>query len=268
MSRRAQDAPDLSVILPCYNEEDSVAALTAELDAVLQRIDLSSEILFVDDASTDSTPSVLRDLASRYPRVRVVRHRCNCGESAAQATGFRHSRGHTLVTMDSDGQNDPADIPMLLALLEDADVVCGIRRQRMDDRVKRISSRLANGFRNAVTGETIADAGCTYRALRRGAVAELPVFNGMHRFLPTLLRIQGFRVVETPVHHRPRTAGVSKYGVGNRLWRGIVDCFAMRWWRRRAVPTERVGIPDATREVADEGVFAPLAPARREETSR
>ena len=239
MSEAAEATIDLSVILPCYNEEENVAPLTAELEKVLDGLGLQSEILFVDDASSDRTPHVLHELATRHRRVRVVRHHRNFGESAAQATGFRHARGDTLVTMDSDGQNDPADIPTLVALLEEADAVCGVRRRREDDWLRRLSSRVANGFRNAVTGEQIADAGCTYRALRRSALVELPVFNGMHRFLPTLLRIQGFRVVETEVHHRPRTAGTSKYGVGNRLWRGIADCLAMRWWRGRAVHANR-----------------------------
>jgi dolichol-phosphate mannosyltransferase len=144
--------------------------------------------------------------------------------------------------MDADGQNDPESIPELLAALPGFDCVAGVRRRREDNWVKRVSSKIANGFRNAITGDRISDSGCTFRALRREALAEVPVFNGMHRFLPSLLRFQGYRVTEIAVRHRPRTTGVSKYGVGNRLFRGIRDCFAMRWYRRRAVPGRRAAM--------------------------
>ncbi|MFQ5699200.1 MAG: glycosyltransferase family 2 protein [Myxococcota bacterium] len=231
---------ELSVLLPCYNERDNLESLTRELLATLQKTGLDYEILFIDDASTDGSAALLDELARAHPRLRVVHHRHNAGESAAQATGFRAARGERLVTMDSDGQNDPVDLPRFLETLESADVVCGVREVREDDWLRRISSRLANGFRNRVTGDRVLDAGCTYRAIRRRVVRELPVFNGMHRFLPTLARAQGFRVSEIPVHHRPRTAGESKYGVGNRLWRGIVDCLAIRWWRDRAISAGRL----------------------------
>ncbi len=152
-------------------------------------------------------------------------------------------RGSVIITIDGDQQNDPADIPALLKALESADAVCGVRRKREDDWVKRISSRVANRFRNRVTGDTISDAGCTFRALKADTLREIPVFNGMHRFLPTLLRLQGYKVVEILVNHRPRTRGESKYGIGNRMFRGLIDCFAIRWWRRRCVPANRA-FPD------------------------
>jgi glycosyltransferase involved in cell wall biosynthesis len=214
--------------------------LTAELNTVLDRMGAASEILFVNDASTDHTLDVLRDLQQRYPRVGILNHQQRLGQSAGHASGFRHAHGDYIVTMDADGQNDPSDIPRLLAALASADAVCGIRRQRQDVWLKRVSSRIANGFRNAITREHITDAGCAYRALRRSALVELPVFNGMHRFLPTLLRMQGYRVVEIDVNHRPRHAGVSKYGINNRLWRGVLDCLAIRWLQSRAVPGQRV----------------------------
>jgi hypothetical protein len=141
--------------------------------------------------------------------------------------------------MDADQQNDPADIPALMEASKNADAVCGVRKQREDDWVKRISSKIANGFRNRVTKDVIADAGCTFRILRREALREIPVFNGMHRFLPTLLRLQGFTVAEIAVNHRPRTRGESKYGIGNRMFRGLVDCFAILWWRKRCFPAKR-----------------------------
>jgi len=238
------DAPDITVVLPCFNEQDCAERLTTEICAVLEGLGRSFEVLYVNDASTDQTAAILERLSASDPRVRVVHHAVNSGESASTATGFQQARGQILITMDSDEQNDPSSIPDLLAALEGHDVVCGVRIRREDDWVKRISSRIGNGFRNLITGDRVADAGCTFRALRRQAVAELPVFNGMHRFLPTLLRFQGYRITEIPVRHRPRTTGVSKYGIGNRMWRGILDCFAMRWWRRRVVPGRRLEAAD------------------------
>lgn len=231
---------EVSVILPCFNEAESVAELTAELNTVLDRLGSASEILFVNDASTDHTLEVLRDLQPRYPRVKIINHQQRSGQSAGHASGFHFARGTSIVTMDADGQNDPSDLPRLLAALERADAVCGIRRRRQDAWMVRVSSRIANRFRNAITREHITDAGCAYRVLRRSALAEIPVFNGMHRFLPTLLRMQGYRVIEMDVNHRPRRAGVSKYGINNRLWRGLIDCVAIRWLQSRAVPGHRV----------------------------
>ena len=231
---------DLSVVMPVYNEEDNVGPLMDELEAVLKKTGRSFEVLCINDCSTDDSLNVIRRLQQTRPYLRVVSHRINSGESAAGATGFEQARGDVVITIDADQQNDPADIPALLdALKEDVHAVCGVRRKREDDWVRRWSSRIANGFRNWMTGDQIADAGCTYRALRRSALREIPVFNGMHRFLPTLLRLQGYKAVEILVNHRPRTRGKSKYGVGNRMWRGVVDCFAMRWFRARSVRGDR-----------------------------
>ncbi len=231
----------LSVVIPIFNEEENVDPLLAELNAVLEKLELSFEIICINDASSDDSLTALAELQKRYPQLRVISHKVNCGESAATATGFQHARGKFVVTMDGDLQNDPADIPTLLHMIESQDLaaVCGIRRKREDDWIKRLSSRSANAFRNLVTGDEISDAGCTFRILRRAALREVPVFNGMHRFLPTILRFQGYEVTEQLVNHRPRTMGVSKYGVGNRLFRGIIDCIAMRWWHKRCVPATR-----------------------------
>lgn len=234
---------DLSVVMPVYNEEDNVGPLMEELETVLKKTGRSFEVLCINDCSTDDSLNVIRKLQQTRPYLRFVNHRVNSGESAAGATGFEHARGDIVITIDADQQNDPADIPALLdALKDDVHAVCGVRRTREDDWVRRLSSRIANGFRNWMTGDKIADAGCTYRALRRSALHEIPVFNGMHRFLPTLLRLQGYKAVEILVNHRPRTRGKSKYGVGNRMWRGIVDCFAMRWFRARSVRGDRAEI--------------------------
>ena len=231
---------ELSIVMPVYNEEDNLEPLMEELEAVLKKTGRSFEVLCVNDCSKDDSLKVIRKLQQTRPYLRVVNHRMNSGESAAGATGFERAHGDIVITIDADQQNDPADIPALLdALKDDVHAVCGVRRKREDDWVRRLSSRIANRFRNWMTGDQIADAGCTYRALRRSALHEIPVFNGMHRFLPTLLRFQGYRAVEISVHHRPRTRGKSKYGVGNRMWRGMVDCLAMRWFHTRSVRGDR-----------------------------
>lgn len=229
----------LSVVIPVYNEEENIRPLLGELVPVLKNLGMRFEILCIDDKSTDASLRILQEMQKTHPELRVIRHSINSGESAATATGFACARGEIIVTMDADQQNDPADIPALLRALDGVDAVCGVRRTRQDDWVKRISSRIANAFRNRVTQDTIADAGCTFRALRREALREIPVFNGMHRFLPTLMRLQGFTVREILVNHRPRIRGVSKYGVGNRMFRGLADCLAIRWWRKRSVSAKR-----------------------------
>jgi dolichol-phosphate mannosyltransferase len=236
-----EEKPFLSIVIPAYNEEENLEPLIRELEQVLDRLSRSYEIICVDDCSTDPTPELLRRLQETRPYLRTVRHRLNLGESAAELTGFRQARADLVITIDGDRQNDPADIPALLdAMDEGIAAVCGVRQRREDDLVKRISSRIANRFRNAVTGDRISDAGCTYRVLRKEALRELPAFNGLHRFLPTLLRLQGYGIREIPVHHRPRIRGVSKYGVGNRMWRGLLDCLAMRWYKRRCFPARRL----------------------------
>ncbi|HBC87862.1 MAG TPA: glycosyltransferase [Lentisphaeria bacterium] len=232
----------LSIVIPVFNEEDNLEPLVKELEPVLEKAGQKYEVIFVDDRSTDGSFEVLKKLKETRPYIRIIPHTVNSGESAGEATGFAHARGSIIITMDADQQNDPADIPNLLeALQDDIDCVCGVRRRRRDTIVKRISSRTANTFRNSITGDRIVDAGCTYRAIRRKSLWQIPVFNGMHRFLPTLLRMQGYRVVELLVNDRPRTRGKSKYGIGNRMWRGIMDCFAMRWMKKRALVGDRVG---------------------------
>lgn len=235
------EAPQLSVVIPVYNEQDNLEPLLAELSPVLDGLGLPWEVLFVNDASTDASAAVLARLAAAEPRVRVVTHRINSGESAGQASGFRAARSALVLTMDADLQNDPADIPRYLAAL-DADVhcVCGYRADRREGWLRRFASRTANRFRAAITGDRLRDAGCTYRLMRRDALADIPVFNGMHRFLPTLIKAQGGTVREIPINDRPRRFGVSKYGINNRLWRGLVDCFGVRWYQRRALRFDRV----------------------------
>jgi dolichol-phosphate mannosyltransferase len=231
----------ISVVVPAYNEDESVPPLVREIAAAVRPLARSFEIIVVDDGSTDRTVEVTAALAPEFPELRALRHARNCGQSAGMATGFASARGGVIVTLDADGQNDPADIPKLLAALGDAvDCVCGVRTVRRDSFVKRASSKIANRFRGAIIGDRVTDAGCAFRAIRKRALREMIVFNGMHRFLPTILQIQGYRVVEIPVNHRPRALGKSKYGINNRLWRGIRDCFALRWYRARAIPGRRL----------------------------
>lgn len=233
--------PVYSVILPVYNERDNLELLLEEIRAALSSVGRPWEVIAVDDLSNDGSLELLHQLRSRFAGLRVVRHRVNSGQSAAFASGLRHARGPIVITLDADRQNDPAELPRMIAALTDGvDAVLGVRQRREDSALRRISSRLANRYRDWLTGVPVQDAGCFLRVLRREALAEVPVFNGLHRFLPTILKYQGYRFVELKVNHRPRVAGVSKYGIRNRLWRGIRDCFAMRWYRQRAIPGNRL----------------------------
>jgi glycosyltransferase involved in cell wall biosynthesis len=229
------DAPYLSVVIPVYDEEASLAPLHAELDAALRGVGGGVEILYVDDGSRDASLARLGEIAARDPRVRVVALEGNHGQTAAFEAGFRRARGEFVATLDADGQNDPADLPKLLAQLADADVVNGVRTDRHDSVVRRLSSRVANGFRNRMTHESVRDVGCSLRVMRRELLGRVKLWRGMHRFLPTLLRLEGARIVEVPVSHRPRRQGTSKYGIRNRLFAGFVDVFAVRWMQKRAL---------------------------------
>ena len=231
----------LSVVLPVFNERDNLEPLLARLTAVLQSLQpAAAEIIVVDDGSTDGGSAVLRQCAVGRPDIKPLFHHRNFGQSAALATGFAQAAGELVATLDADLQNAPEDIPALLAALtEEIDAVIGVRTQRADNGLRRVSARVANAVRNVITRDRLRDSGCGLRLIRRRALAEIPVFNGMHRFLPSLLRLQGYRVVEQPVGHHPRLRGRSKYNVRNRLVRGLVDCLVMRWWRRRMLPARR-----------------------------
>ncbi|MFA7368043.1 MAG: glycosyltransferase family 2 protein [Kiritimatiellales bacterium] len=231
---------ELSIIAPAFNEQDCLPLLVRAVYAALAPLNRPFEILLVDDASTDGTAEVIRSLAKEYSAVRPVTHLFNCGQSAAVASGFRAACGCVVITMDADMQNPPSEIPRLLAeLTPGTDAVCGVRRKRNDQFVRRLSSRVANSSRDWITGVPVRDAGCGFRVIRKEALREIPVFNGMHRFLTTILKLQGFAVKEVEIAHAPRPAGKSKYGIHNRLWRGIADCFAMRWYAKRVVPAKR-----------------------------
>lgn len=246
LSTNAAARPELSVILPIYNEEGNIIPLVDEIAAALTPLGRSFEVLCVDDKSKDGGLAEMRALAQERTYVRVIEHRINCGQSAGVASGFQFSRGDFVIVLDSDGQNDPADIPRLLAEMRPGvHCCCGIRAKRRDDWVKRVSSKIGNGFRKLLTGGTVTDAGCALKVIRRECLAEIPAFNGMHRWAATMLQHQGYTVTEIPINHRERIRGVSKYGIGNRALRGLRDCFAMRWFRARAVVGDRFGHVDA-----------------------
>jgi len=228
--------PSLSVALPCYNEQDNLRPLVAAMHAALEPLKLSYEIIITDDCSKDSSWEVIKELAAKDSRIRGLRFAFNCGESAALWAGLKAARGRHLVTLDADLQNDPKDLPKLLEALKDFDCACGTRvasRRQGDNFVRVASSRVANWVRNKLSDEQISDAGCTYRAFKRECIENLKFFNGMHRFMPTLFRMEGFTVTEVSVTTNPRLAGKSNYGVWNRLFASFYDLLAVRWMKKR-----------------------------------
>jgi len=218
------ESPALSVVVPVYNEEANVPILQEELRVALKGRDY--EIIFVDDGSVDRTAARIETA----PNIRLIRFEKNSGQSAAIYAGVTATRGGTLVIIDGDLQNDPADIPKLLAeIARGAHLVCGYRVQRRDTLLKRATSRIANAVRSRYTKDGVRDTGCTLKAMRRECMSTLLPFEGMHRFIPALVKAAGYRLVEVPVNHRPRRFGQSKYGLGNRALRATVDMFGVRW---------------------------------------
>lgn len=228
--------PELSLVIPCYNEQDSLRALVTAIRAAVEPLGLSYEVVITDDCSTDQSWQILKELAAADPRIRAQKFAFNCGESAASFAGMKMSRGKYIVTLDADLQNDPKHLPEFLEALKHHDCVCGTRvkaRGEGDNFARVASSRIANWVRNKLSGEQIADAGCTYRAFKRECIDNLKFFKGMHRFLPTLFKIEGHTVTEIEVTNNPRFAGQSHYGVWNRLFASFHDLLAVRWMKRR-----------------------------------
>ncbi len=251
--------PSLSVVVPVRNEADNIEPLARELTAALACLD-QWECIWVDDASTDATREHLRRVASEDPRHRILVFGEHRGQTAALLAGWRAAGGEFVGGLDGDRQNDPADLPRLLGLAVEhgLDMVNGVRAARRDTLARRISSRIANGFRNWITGDSTTDVGCSTRVLRRSLVEEIPAFRGMHRFLPMFVRRAGGRVGEAPVGHRPRAAGRSNYGIMDRLWIGLADCLAVRWMASRrirldAIEDEAASSDDARRRSAAGG---------------
>jgi glycosyltransferase involved in cell wall biosynthesis len=228
--------PALSIVLPCYNEEANLRPLLKAVHEALDPLRQPYEIIVTDDGSTDASWTTLKECAARDPRIRGLKFARNCGQSAALWAGIKAARGRYIITLDSDLQNDPRDLPALLKALESFDCVCGSRvaaRSQGDNWLRIVSSRIANRVRNKLSGEDIQDAGCSYRAFKRECVADLKFFKGMHRFLPTLIKMEGFSVTEIPISHHPRAAGEAHYGVWNRLFASFYDLLAVRWMKKR-----------------------------------
>jgi glycosyltransferase involved in cell wall biosynthesis len=230
--------PLLSICVPVYNEEDNLPLLHQAIVDVVAPANIETEIILVDDGSKDGSWAAIEKLVAKDSRVRGLKFQYNCGETAASDAGLRAARGQYVMTMDADLQNDPKDIPAFIAAISKpgVDCVCGTRvatRSKGDNVIRVISSRTANWVRNKLSDENISDAGCTYRCFKRECVDKLKLYRGLHRFIPTLLKMEGFSVVEIPVTNNPRLHGESKYGVWNRLFKSFYDLLAIRWMKSR-----------------------------------
>ncbi len=226
---------EISVVVPVYNEEANLPILISKLVGVFNRLGSVYEMILVDDGSSDGSRKILKEMASRIPSLRVVPLKQNRGLSTALLAGMREARGKIIVTLDSDLQNDPEDIPRLLDYLDRYDMATGWRQKREDPWLKRIASRVGNSVRNRLSGERINDSACTLRVFKRECLQDIPIFNGMHRFMSTLVKMRGYRIVEVPVTHHPRKYGESKYNIRNRMWRSFVDLLAVRWMKKRRI---------------------------------
>lgn len=246
-TNREKETVQISVVVPLVDEAPNLRPLHAELTAVLPSLGPAWEIVYVDDGSGDDGPAILTDLAGDDPRVRVVRLARNYGQSTALIAGAEAARGIWMATLDADGQNDPADLALLWAVIASgqAPAVTGIRVRRADPWLRRTSSWIANRARDRLSGDRVTDVGCSLRIFPRQALLRAVRFEGMHRFLPTLLKMSGCAVVELPVGHRPRRAGSSKYGIRNRLWRGLADLLMVRRLGRRRIAYQVRGTPSS-----------------------
>jgi len=240
MDRLLRESPpiDISVVVPVYNEEENLPILIPQIAEVLRPLGKTYEMIFVDDGSKDRSRRLLKEMVVQHPQIRVLGFRKNCGETAAGAAGIKEARGGIVITIDADLQNDPKDIPRMLDYLKEYDMVTGWRQKREDSWVKRITSKIANRIRNSLSGEEIQDSGCTFRAYKRECLQEIKLYKGMHRFLPTLVKMEGYRVIEIPIAHHPRKFGVSKYTTWNRMWRAFVDLLAVKWMKSRHIHYE------------------------------
>jgi glycosyltransferase involved in cell wall biosynthesis len=235
---RENHPTDISVVVPVYNEEENLPVLIPQIVKVLKALGKTYEMIFVDDGSKDHSRRLLKEMVLQYPQMRILGFKKNCGETAAGAAGLKEARGGIVITIDADLQNDPEDIPRMLDYLKEYDMVTGWRQKREDSWVKRITSKIANGIRNSLSGEEIQDSGCTFRAYKRECLQEIKLYKGMHRFLPTLVKMEGYRVIEIPIAHHPRKFGVSKYTTWNRMWRAFIDLLAVKWMKSRHIHYE------------------------------
>ncbi|HAK37595.1 MAG TPA: glycosyltransferase [Nitrospina sp.] len=227
--------PEISIVIPVYNERENLILLDEEITKHMQPLSKEYEVLLVDDGSTDGSAEIIHTLQSDNPHLRLIRFGHNHGQTAAFSAGFNKARGDIIVTMDADLQNSPADIHLLLDAIKDYDVVCGWRHKRNDPWIRKVSSKIANAVRNSLSEETIADTGCSLKAFRRECFKNIKLYNGLHRFFPTLMKMEGFTVTQVKVGHYPRIHGHSKYNIRNRLLASFKDLLAIRWMKKRTI---------------------------------
>lgn len=245
------ESPYLSLVIPAYNEQENIPTLLQRIEAALNQTGKPFEVVIIDDGSTDSTPKLLADAMQLKPWLRVLRMTQNRGQSAAFEAGFKAARGQVIATIDADLQNDPEEIPRLLPMLDGYDMITGWRKDRHDTTFRRFQTRIANRVRNWLSDETINDSASSLKLYKRHCVEGLKLFNGMHRFFPTLVKMRGFTVLETPVKHSPRFAGTAKYGFRNRAWRAFIDLLAVRWMKNRYLNYEVKEISPPSKGVCD-----------------
>ena len=228
--------PDISIVIPLYNEADNIEPLGHSILHAME--EQNYEVIFVNDGSTDRSTENLNEWCAKHANFRTIHFKRNAGQTAAMDAGFKSAMGKYIVSMDADMQNDPADILKLLEKLNSYDMVCGWRQKRNDPWIKRISSIVANSIRNKLSQENIKDTGCSLKAYRRQCFNQIKLYNGMHRFLPTLFKMEGFTVTEIIVNHYPRRFGKSKYGISNRAFRAFIDLLVVRWMKKRKLTYE------------------------------
>jgi len=238
MLQERSEKTDISIVVPVYNEKNNLEILTSEIREAMKEIGKRYEIIYVDDGSTDSSSDTIKKLAQEIEEVRGIHFVKNCGQTAAFDAGFKGARGEIIVTMDADLQNDPKDIPALLEQMKDHDAAVGWRHERRDNFIRRASSKIANSIRNKLSGDSILDTGCSLKVFKSKCIKSVKLYKGMHRFFPTLLRMEGYSVVEVKVKHRPRMYGEAKYGIRNRILRGLTDLLAVRWMKKRKLDYE------------------------------
>ncbi len=226
----------ISIVIPIKDEAQNIEPLAKEIISVFNRQSWTWECIWINDGSIDESLSVLIRLHEEDPRQRFLSFHRHTGKSAALWAGFQEAKGNLIATLDGDGQNDPSDLPSLIDMIHSGewDMIQGYRHNRQDNLVRKLSSYIGNIFRNCLTGKTARDVGCATRVFRRECVKYLPQFKGIHRFLPTLITMQGYKITEAPVNHRPRLHGKTKYSINNRLWIGLFDTFGVLWLKRRS----------------------------------
>src|SRR5215217_104676 len=239
------DSPYLSLVIPCYNEQENVPTLLQRVGDSLAKIGRPFEVILIDDGSTDDTPKLLAEGMAKLPWLRVIRMARNGGQSAAFEVGFDAARGEIIATIDADLQNDPEEIPRLLPMLDEqkVDMITGWRKERQDTSFRRWQSRQANRIRNWISKEMVNDSASSLKLYRAQAIKGLRLFNGAHRFFPTLVKMRGYKVYETPVKHSQRFAGTAKYGFRNRAFVGLVDNFGVRWMKSRYLRYQATEVP-------------------------